>query len=832
MSASVRIAAGIACKPLVRATIAALAVMAVQPTPAHAIPRAGSAGVPAIAQKLVDSTHGAAGSSSGAAASGWVADTMLVNQQGRTVVRAHQTWQGHRVWGSAVLIHADPGKAPRLVAHNLAAAPAPLKPATLTADQAITIALNDLRAKGHIDRPAAELVVFPTQYHGGVRMMLDPVSHQYVLDRKNSVMSVRPADPYVWAYAVHGFAYNKQDGVIDSTLIIDARTGAIMNRASGLHGLAAPNPTTQEPSDVASRGVGKSQYSGDVMLNTTTHADGTSTLVDIAGHATAFNPYLNNSYFDANNNQILDANGQPISAIGLQTISETHDGYGIALELSNQWYDNNPLNVWGDSNQFVMYPYGAEMQPNGQTAAVDAHYGMTVAWDFYKNIFGRSGMDDQGTSTIAIVHVTDANHLYYDGANWDDSINGIMISDGTQNPGVDPLLGQPTPANPNGMKTASAIDIVGHEMTHGVLSAMGWSYLPSTNTVNEGLGIVEGSCDVMAQMIQAYARRPSGADAVIPATGNDWMIGAQIAPKPLRYLNKPSQDGASVDMWYSGLFYLDPHFSAGPFNRMFYLLSQGASSTVAALSYSPYLPGGMQGVGNDTAARIWYKALTEQVLTTMDYPTARLAAIAAATDLYGANTAQVAAVENAFAAINVGLPAGVTTARVSISMPLIQAPGTPLNPSTGSGYFAYMPIVSVGTSVKLQALVQNTSNTAVTWSAGGMTGAINSPGFLHYGGVFNADGTWTPDNDMSFHSITATSQADPLQFTEGVAWVVNGDADADNEFDAIDLGSVALSWGLDQAIRVSHTVGVSDGWVDSMNVSVIVQAFRNAYGGV
>ena len=61
-------------------------------------------------------------------------------------------------------------------------------------------------------------------------------------------------------------------------------------------------------------------------------------------------------------------------------------------------------------------------------------------------------------------------------------------------------------------------------------------------------------------------------------------------------------------------------------------------------------------------------------------------------------------------------------------------------------------------------------------------------------------------------------------------WVVNGDADADTQFDAMDLGAVALSWGLDGYVNASHAIG-GDGFVDSLDVAVIVEAFRNAYGG-
>ncbi|MBC7664905.1 MAG: hypothetical protein H7276_14165 [Caulobacter sp.] len=75
------------------------------------------------------------------------------------------------------------------------------------------------------------------------------------------------------------------------------------------------------------------------------------------------------------------------------------------------------------------------------------------------------------------------------------------------------------------------------------------------------------------------------------------------------------------------------------------------------------------------------------------------------------------------------------------------------------------------------------------------------------------------------------SNADPLQFAEGELWVVDGDADADTEFDAIDLGGVALSWGLTGWINASQAI-LQQGRVDSLDVQAIDQAFKNAFGGL
>jgi hypothetical protein len=63
-----------------------------------------------------------------------------------------------------------------------------------------------------------------------------------------------------------------------------------------------------------------------------------------------------------------------------------------------------------------------------------------------------------------------------------------------------------------------------------------------------------------------------------------------------------------------------------------------------------------------------------------------------------------------------------------------------------------------------------------------------------------------------------------------VALVVDADADSDTEFDAMDLGAVALSWGLDVPAKASHCV-LQDYGVTSFDIAAIVEAFHNAFGG-
>ena len=751
-----------------------------------------------------------------------VARTSLVNQFGQTIVRASQAYQGHRVWGSEAVVRAERSGTSRIAASSLSNGVTPAGTPRLTQDQAVAIARRAIGLKGRGAPPKAELIVFPTKYTGDVRLAWDDARHRYGFDRANSVMAVPPSDPYVWAYEVHLFANNRIDGVRDMAYVVDARTGAILHVHNGRQSLAPMNPPVQLDTDVAAVGVGYSQWNGVVAVDSTMHADGTFQLIDRT-RGSRYNPYLHDDFYDDQGNPVLGPDGNPISVVGLQSITETHEGFGPTWAASDWWFDGNPVNTWGDGRQFAMFPYGGETSANGQTAAVDAHFGMATTWDFYQNVFGRNGIDNQGTSPLSIVHVADGSGHYYDNAYWTDYVFGMFYSDGTRNPGVDPDTGLPTAADPNGFDTLTSIDIIGHEMTHGVTANS-----DALEYDGESGGMNESTSDFMGSMVEAYATRRPGNDFVIPDTGTDWLMGAQISDVPLRSMIHPSIDGASADHWYAGIQYLDVHFSSGPLNRFFYFLSQGASSDRNSDAYSPYLPEGMKGIGNDHAAHIWYTAMTEWLTPLAKYADARNAAINAAQEDYGPGTPEVDAVRRAFAAINVG--SATDTPRVLIDFPVVHPGGSALN-TWGNSPFARMPIVAMGTTVHLGAEVHNASDTSVTWKIGGSDGAFNSRGFRVAGGSVTDDGGWSPDTVYGFHSMTVVSNADSLEYAEGVAWVIDADADADTEFDAIDLGAVALSWGLDGWVNASHSM-VQDGFVDSIDVMAIAEAFRNAYGGV
>ncbi|SEC99013.1 Zn-dependent metalloprotease [Streptomyces sp. 2131.1] len=261
-----------------------------------------------------------------------------------------------------------------------------------------------------------------------------------------------------------------------------------------------------------------------------------------------------------------------------------------------------------------------------QTAAVDAHYGAAKTWDFYKSAFGRDGIAGDGRAAYSRVHYGDA----YVNAFWDDSCFCMTYGDGEDN-----------------KSALTALDVAGHEMSHGLTSSTA-----NLNYSGESGGLNEATSDILGTSVEFFADNSTDV--------GDYLIGEKIDingdGSPLRYMDKPSKDGGSADSWDSGVGDLDVHYSSGVANHFFYLLSEGSGAkTINGVDYdSPTSDGStVTGIGRDKAVQIWYKALSEYMTSTTDYADARTATEKAATDLYGADSAELKAVDAAWSGVNV-----------------------------------------------------------------------------------------------------------------------------------------------------------------------------------
>ncbi|MFE6840501.1 M4 family metallopeptidase, partial [Streptomyces sp. NPDC057705] len=270
--------------------------------------------------------------------------------------------------------------------------------------------------------------------------------------------------------------------------------------------------------------------------------------------------------------------------------------------------------------------WGDGLPSNRQTAAADAHYGAAVTWDFYKSELGRNGIAGDGKAAYSRVHYGNA----YVNAFWSDACFCMTYGDGAAN-----------------QKPLTSLDVAGHEMSHGLTAATA-----KLNYSRESGGLNEATSDILGTSVEFFANNP--------ADVGDYLIGEKIDIRgngtPLRYMDKPSKDGASADYWSKTVGRLDVHNSSGVANHFFYLLSEGSGAkTVNGVSYnSPTYDGStVTGIGRTKAYKIWYKALSTYMTSTTNYAGARTATLQATADLYGSTSAEYQQVAAAWKAVNV-----------------------------------------------------------------------------------------------------------------------------------------------------------------------------------
>jgi Zn-dependent metalloprotease len=446
----------------------------------------------------------------------------------------------------------------------------------LSSKAAIDATLASLGAAArHETPPSAELIIWPAMRTERVADARDKQEQELnALDVQDVV------DHYELAYLVHTRLVVGDKPVYHDT-IVSARDGAILAQWNMLQTVV---------------GVGHSQYNGDVPINTTL-TDGKYRMVD-------------------------DTRGTG-GTFGAMAITNANHG----TSAGNVYV--NDTNTWGDGQQYVAG--GSTTNANGQTAAVNAMWGLMNTYDTMKNVFNWLSLDGHNTATYIAAHVNTA----YDNAYYSDTCRCMFIGDGSS------------------FTSLGSIDVIGHEMGHGVTAATS-----NLTYAGESGGLNESSSDINGEAVEAYARGGGKGDS-IPPTGNDWLIGKEISRSgtPLRWMVRPSKDGSSPDAWSSSIKHLDVHYSSGPNNRMFYFLAQGSSADKASDMYSKYLvkaPAAMTGIGLDKAYRIWFKANTTKFTASTNYADARAKMIETAGELYGKSSKELIAVRRAYAAINVG----------------------------------------------------------------------------------------------------------------------------------------------------------------------------------
>ncbi|WP_298507304.1 M4 family metallopeptidase [uncultured Kordia sp.] len=368
--------------------------------------------------------------------------------------------------------------------------------------------------------------------------------------------------------------------------------------------------------------------------------------------------------------------------------------------------------------------------PGLDNAALDAHWGAIQSYDYWLNVQGRDGIDGNGFAMRSYIHVANPNG----GGSWVNAAwNGSVMSYGDGGGGFQPL---------------TSIDICAHEIGHGVTQfANNLVYARESGALNEGYS------DLWGAAIEFYAK--GNGDDLNP-NAETWQIGEDIAANGLgiRSMSNPGlfgdPDTYEGNNWRPTSLAGCPtpnnsndqcgvHSNSGVLNFWFYLLVQGGSGTNDAFNAF-----NVTGIGMQKAEEIAYIVLRDYLTPNSTFLDTRNAAVDVALSLYGSNSPEAIATQDAFYAVNVGpqYVAQATDARlVSVSDPEIHC-----------GLNTYSPRVRVENSGITTAITSLDINYTIDG------GAVNTY-------TFNGNIPVGATQDIDIPAITLTKGLHALSFT-------------------------------------------------------------------
>ncbi|CAN96552.1 putative neutral zinc metalloprotease [Sorangium cellulosum So ce56] len=290
----------------------------------------------------------------------------------------------------------------------------------------------------------------------------------------------------------------------------------------------------------------------------------------------------------------------------------------------------------------------------GRTTAADAHYSIGASYDFFRYHFGRTRL---GVTDSIEVRTNSIEPTYIWNARWVHESNIIVI-------------GQARLTNQDSRPAADP-EWLGHEYGHALIDAQVGPPLENTelNALHEGIS------DIFGVLIDAHATRElsGGAGGFGHGTFSRvaepvaWIWGNRIYPNDYRYFDRPSRQQYAIDAYSPAIATgiengsIGAHYAGGIVRRAFYFAAYGVATAPnpfgpPVYNTSSYLPDGLEGIGLDPALRVLYEALVEELDPgdRLTFSSMRAAMVRAASRRYGFCSDDQKAIEDAWAAVNVG----------------------------------------------------------------------------------------------------------------------------------------------------------------------------------
>ncbi len=308
---------------------------------------------------------------------------------------------------------------------------------------------------------------------------------------------------------------------------------------------------------------------------------------------------------------------------GSYRLRETGRGNGIeTYDMNTGTNYSNAVDFTDNDNNWTAAEFDNTAKDN---AALDAHWGAEMTYDYWLQKHNRNSYDDNGAVIKSYVHYDVA----YDNAFWNGSV--MTYGDGSD----------------TYFDALTSLDVAAHEIGHAVC----------TNTANltysyESGAMNEGFSDIWAACVEYFAAPEK----------STWLIGEDIERRAgyaaLRSMSDPKSlgqpDTYQGTNWATGTADNGGvHTNSGVLNHWFYILTIGKTGTNDnGNAYS------VTGIGIDKAAAIAFRAESVYLTANSQYADARTFAIQAAEDLYGVGSNEVIQTTNAWYAVGVGAEYG------------------------------------------------------------------------------------------------------------------------------------------------------------------------------
>jgi Zn-dependent metalloprotease len=278
-------------------------------------------------------------------------------------------------------------------------------------------------------------------------------------------------------------------------------------------------------------------------------------------------------------------------------------------------------------------------KPVSDVAVNEAYDGSGVTYDLYFEAYGRNSIDNQGMRLDSTVHYQKG----YDNAFWNGS--QMVYGDGDEDlPEANRLFNRFT----------ASIDVIGHELTHGVTQfEASLVYWDQPGALNESIS------DVFGSLVKQYQRRETADQAnwiigeglftsnvhgvgirsmKAPGTAyDDPVLGKDPQPAHMDSYVKTIEDNGGV------------HINSGIPNHAFYVVATEIG-----------------GFAWEKAGQIWYKTLTDKLTERSSFQDAADLTFAAAGELYGSGSLEQNAVKTGWAEVGISIggnaPGGCLTA--------------------------------------------------------------------------------------------------------------------------------------------------------------------------